>query len=133
MASVIDHIGITVKDYSKSKEFYDKVLKTIGVSATMFDDDEKYALYSPSSGTDKPVFPFIIQEGAEPTASAHICFLAGSRALVDEAYKSAIELGAKENGGPGIREMYGKGYYAAFVLDCDGSNIEFLYRDPEMK
>ncbi len=54
----------------------------------------------------------------------HVCFTASSRANVDAFYKAGLEVGFKDNGAPGIREMYSPTYYAAFLIDNDGNNIE---------
>lgn len=59
----------------------------------------------------------------------HICFSASSTAQVTAAYEAGLKAGGRDNGGPGYREHYSPGYYAAFVFDPDGNNIEFLYRD----
>ncbi len=61
----------------------------------------------------------------------HIAFAAESRAQVDEFYKAALEAGGKDNGAPGIREMYHPNYYGAFVFDPDGHNIEAVCHKPE--
>lgn len=58
--------------------------------------------------------------------TSHIAFNANNRSDVDSFYKKALEYGAKDNGKPGIRKQYGNNYYAAFVYDYDGNNIEIV-------
>ena len=67
----------------------------------------------------------------DPSQKIHIAFVADSRAQVDEFYKAALAAGGKDNGAPGIREIYHPDYYAAFVLDPDGHNIEAVCRKKE--
>jgi catechol 2,3-dioxygenase-like lactoylglutathione lyase family enzyme len=60
----------------------------------------------------------------------HICFSVSSRTHLDAAYAAGLEAGGRDNGGPGYREHLAPGYYAAFLFDPDGNNIEFHFRDP---
>ena len=116
---MIDHIGIGVKNYEKSKEFYIEVLKTLGYGLLMeFPNVGGFGL------SGKAEF-WISQENE--LAKNHIAFCADSREKVDAFYNKAIELGAKDNGKPGLREMYHPNYYGAFVIDLDGNNIEAVF------
>lgn len=67
---------------------------------------------------------FIIHEGGKQTPRCHIAFGAANRDLVDRFYDVALKAGGTDNGKPGIREKYHPNYYAAFILDLDGHNIE---------
>ena len=75
--------------------------------------------------------PFWFGPSSEPAMRVHIAFAAESRAQVDEFYKAAIAAGGKDNGPPGIREIYHPNYYGAFVMDPDGNNIEAVCHNPE--
>jgi catechol 2,3-dioxygenase-like lactoylglutathione lyase family enzyme len=115
---VIDHIGLNVADYARSKAFYSAALEPLGYRIAM--DFEPHGVgFGP---TDKPIF-WIVQR--EPLGgSSHVAFTAADRATVDAFYEAALAAGGTDNGPPGIREHYHPTYYGAFVLDPDGHNIE---------
>lgn len=119
MIKMIDHIGIAVKNYEQSKVFYTDVLKTLG-----FDLLYEFPNVGGFGANGKAEF-WISQENE--SGKSHIAFCAESREKVDAFYNKAIELGAKDNGKPGIREMYHPNYYGAFVIDSDGNNIEAVF------
>lgn len=129
---MLDHIGLSVADYTKAKAFYDSVMPTIGASCVM-------ALTAAETGGTyegagygvggKPLF--WIGTGGQTKGSLHIAFAAESRAAVDAFYAAAIAAGGTDNGPPGIRAHYHPNYYAAFVLDFDGHNIEAVCHAPE--
>ena len=114
---ILDHIGIAVADYRRSRELYDRCLAPLGIERIA--EDEDWCGY----GRDgKPEFWF--GPDASPQQPMHIAFSAGSRAEVDAFFAAAIAAGGRDNGAPGIREIYHPDYYGAFVLDPDGHNIE---------
>jgi len=121
---MIDHTGVTVSDFEKSKAFYIATLKSIGY--------ELLAEFPPSvtgsvdvAGFGEPPKPdFWIAHGNPNTPAVHVAFRVTSRATVDDFYKAALEAGGVDNGAPGIRPHYHAHYYGAFVLDPDGHNIE---------
>ena len=116
---IIDHIGLAVSDHAQSKDFYSKVLAPLGVGEVM-----EFEGWSGFGKDDKPEFWFGVGRGVQqPT---HIAFAADSRKEVDGFYEAAIAAGGKDNGAPGIRENYHPNYYAAFVFDPDGHNIEVV-------
>jgi catechol 2,3-dioxygenase-like lactoylglutathione lyase family enzyme len=128
---MIDHVGFPVSDYAKSKAFYEKALTPIGYSLIM----EVPAEGNPSGaeacgfGKDgKPDF-WIGAEGglAKPI---HVALAVESRSQVDAFYKAALAAGARDNGAPGIRAHYHQNYYAAFVFDLDGHNVEVVCHKP---
>ena len=119
MLKMIDHIGIGVKNYEQSKAFYIEVLKTLGYEFLM-----EYG-NAGGFGLDGKSEFWISQE--EQLGKNHIAFRSDSREKVDAFYNKAIELGAKDNGKPGLREMYHPNYYGAFVIDADGNNIEAVF------
>ncbi len=114
---ILDHIGLAVNDYEASKTFYSKALAPLGIGIIM-----EYDGWAGFGKSDKPEFWFGVQDIAQ--SPMHIAFVAKNRQQVDDFYSAAIEAGAKDNGEPGLREIYHPGYYGAFVIDPDGHNIE---------
>lgn len=119
---MIDHLHLRVRNYAESRRFYDAVLGTLGYR--MLVDLGKRGGY----GDQKPYF--WIDESADPNTRTHFAFEAESRAAVDAFHAKALELGAKSNGGPGIRPQYHPNYYGAFVFDPDGNNVEAVCHAP---
>lgn len=120
---MIEHVSIPVSDVKKAKEFYEKALGPLGYepkhdwgTAVGFMEGGHTSFII---GTEKKVVP------------THIAFRAGSREVVDAFHKAAVEAGGKDNGKPGYREDYSPGYYASFVHDADGNNIEAVWFDPK--
>jgi catechol 2,3-dioxygenase-like lactoylglutathione lyase family enzyme len=129
---MIDHTGINVSNLEKSKEFYSAALAPLHYKqlkelpfAFGF-GSELNQLISKDPGGD-----FWISSGLPQEPRTHIAFSAGSRKEVDEFYTQAILAGGKDHGAPGLRPKYHDHYYAAFVLDPDGYNIEAVYHLPE--
>jgi catechol 2,3-dioxygenase-like lactoylglutathione lyase family enzyme len=116
----IDHVSLSVSDYAKAKKFYVETLKPLGVKVISEFPTEKGN--AAGLGKMKPIL--WISGGGKMKPRAHIAFTAASRAEVDAFYKAALASGGSDNGPPGLRPHYHKTYYAAFVLDPDGNNIE---------
>ena len=114
---LIDHIGIAISDYERSKQFYSTVLATLDIVLVV--EVQGWAGFG---NNDKAEFWFGVDEVAQPPM--HIAFLADSREKVDNFYQAALVAGAKDNGKPGLREIYHANYYGAFIIDPDGHNIE---------
>jgi len=114
---IIDHIGIAISDYDKSKLFYQSVLATLGIELVI--EVQGWAGFGKKG---KAEFWFGPDEKTQEPM--HIAFAAKSRQQVDEFYKAAIAAGGLDNGKPGVREIYHPNYYGAFVIDPDGHNIE---------
>lgn len=114
---IIDHIGLCISDYEKSKAFYSAALAPLNIKLIMevkgwagFGLGEKPEFWmGPHDVVQKPM---------------HIAFLAETRDDVDQFYQAALAAGGKDNGKPGVREIYHPDYYGAFVFDPDGHNIE---------
>lgn len=127
---MIDHTGLVVSNYDKSKQFYLTALAPIGYRLLM----ELPASVTGSTdvaGFGEPPKPdFWISKGAANKPPLHIAFRVGNRALVDAFYKAAMEAGGVDNGKPGVRPHYHPNYYGAFVLDPDGHNIEAVCHEP---
>jgi catechol 2,3-dioxygenase-like lactoylglutathione lyase family enzyme len=121
---IIDHIGLLVSDYEKSRDFYSKCLAPLNIGLIM--EIEGWAGFGRKQ---KPEFWFGAQGAAQQPM--HIAFSADSRKQVDQFYHAALAAGAQDNGAPGIREIYHPNYYGAFVIDPDGHNIEAVCHLPE--
>ena len=116
---VVDHVDLHASDYETSVRFYGTVLAPLGVPNWPADEDGERAMcFSRVNVVDR----------LPPTSGLHLCFVAGSRQEVDEFHRAGVDAGFASNGAPGFRD-YAPGYYAAFLLDPDGNNVEALYRD----
>jgi catechol 2,3-dioxygenase-like lactoylglutathione lyase family enzyme len=121
---MIDHIGFTVSDYARSKDFYLRVLKPLGFGLVMEVTAEQSGAGN-HAGFGPPGKPsFWISDGEPIKGRLHIAFMADSPAEVDDFYFAAIGAGAIDKGEPGLRPHYHPHYYGAFVLDPDGHNVE---------
>ncbi|MDH4440119.1 MAG: VOC family protein [Rhizobium sp.] len=128
---MIDHIGLSVADYLMSKAFYDAVMPTLGAACAMVVTPEETGGTYEGAGYGVNGKPSLwIGTGGRTQGSVHVAFVADSRTAVDAFYAAAMAAGARDNGPPGIRTDYHPGYYAAFVLDPDGHNIEAVCQKP---
>src|SRR3979490_3446794 len=118
---MIAHTTLPVSNYSKSKAFYSDVLSTLGYRNNM--EYGKSAGFNDGKQTD---FWISEEKSVVPT---HLAFEASSRKKVEAFHKAALAAGAKDSGAPGYRD-YSPGYFAAFVIDPDGNNIEAVWYDP---
>ena len=128
---MIDHLGFPVSDYERAKAFYSQALAPLDYSIVMeVTQEQNDGAPAVGFGMDgKPDF-WIGGEGGL-NKPLHVAIAARSRAAVDAFYEAAIAAGARDNGPPGIRAQYHPSYYAAFVLDHDGHNIEAVCHAPE--
>lgn len=126
--SALDHVAISTADYPTSLAFYEKALAPLGIKTHMkFEGEEGNVA---GLGSDQP-FLWIGDGGKLTGGRVHLAFRADTRAAVDAFYAAAISAGGKDNGPPGIRAHYHANYYAAFVYDPDGHNIEAVCHAPE--
>ena len=109
---LIDHIGIYVSDLNRSKAFYFAVLQAIGKSDGFGSDDNCFYFDELYVGV-----------GKIPSTSLHLAFQAETIEHVHAFYQAGLDAGGKDNGKPGYRD-YHDSYYAAFLLDPDGNNVE---------
>ena len=125
---MLDHVGIPVSDYERSKAFYSAVLRPLGY-------DLVYEVSSKETGGhrqagfgagDRP--QFWIGSGKPIKGRVHFAFVAKSREAVRAFYDAAMKAGGSDNGAPGLRPHYHQNYFGAFVLDPDGQNIEAVCR-----
>jgi catechol 2,3-dioxygenase-like lactoylglutathione lyase family enzyme len=123
---MIDHTGIGVADVARSARFYDAALGALGMKRVMQMPKDEGIGY----GVDYPVF--WIDAFHPHGVRQHTAFAARSRAEVDAFHKAAIAGGGTDNGAPGLRDTgkgFPAGYYAAFVIDPEGNNMEAVYRE----
>ena len=119
--SGLDHIAISTADYAVSLAFYEAALAPLGIKTHMkFEGEEGNVA---GLGSEQP-FLWIGDGGKLTGGRVHIALSASTRAQVDAFYEAAMAAGGKDNGPPGLRPHYHATYYAAFVLDPDGHNIE---------
>lgn len=121
---MLHHVSLGTNDLKRAKEFYVPVLATLGMEL-FYEDANSINFGSGSLATltfsvEKPF------DGKQATAGngVHIAFLAEGRGAVEEFYRTALAHGGKDDGAPGIRNMYDPHYYAAFVFDPEGNKIE---------
>jgi catechol 2,3-dioxygenase-like lactoylglutathione lyase family enzyme len=117
---LIDHVHLRVRDIEVSKQFYRAALEALGLGLTREGDhafvaDELY-----------------VSDDGEPTSGLHFAFQAPDRETVERFYQAALAAGGRDNGGPGERG-YHPGYFAAYVLDPDGNNVEAVFHGPSTR
>jgi catechol 2,3-dioxygenase-like lactoylglutathione lyase family enzyme len=115
---LIDHVHLRAKDLEATKRFYRAVLQAIGVpfneDDTHLDADELWI------------------DAGEPATHIHLAFMAKDRETVERFHKAGLGAGGRDNGEPGERP-YHPGYYAAFLYDPDGNNIEAVFHGPSQR
>ncbi len=121
---MIDHLTLKVKDVARARAFFAAALAPLGY--------EVLAEFEGGlgMGADKKPDLWLVQDPAN-VHPMHLAFVAPSRQAVRDFHAAALKAGAKDNGAPGLREQYHPTYYAAFVLDDDGHNIEAVVHKPE--
>ncbi|MGE8319670.1 MAG: VOC family protein [Comamonas sp.] len=121
---MIDHTGIHVSDLACSRRFYTAALAPLGmVERSVRDDAVGYSAQQPGP-QDDPAGAFWIAAAPLMEPRVHLAFRAENRAQVDAFHRAALQAGGTDHGAPGLRPHYHARYYAAFVLDPDGYNIE---------
>jgi catechol 2,3-dioxygenase-like lactoylglutathione lyase family enzyme len=121
---MLDHVGMPVSDYARSKAFYLKVLSALGYDLVMEVSSEETGGQS-HAGFGAGGHPqFWIGTGKPIRGRVHFAFVAKDRAAVRAFHAAALQVGGRDNGVPGLRPHYHDNYYGAFVLDPDGHNIE---------
>lgn len=123
---MFDHVKFGVRDFARSKAFYLQALESIGVTVVTDWPPDGVELSQPQSTSSLCLY----QTGEKP-AHLHIAFEADSRDQVDEFHRAALGAGGRDNGPPGLRPEYSGKYYAAFVLDPDGHNIEVVCHETD--
>lgn len=123
---LIDHIQLVVRDLAASRRFYGAVFEVLGIpiggeAEGYFWADELFVSSADSEAAHGHL-----------TGRVHLAFQAKDRAMVDAFHKAGLAAGARDNGAPGLR-AYHPGYYAAFLIDPDGNNIEAVFHGEAMR
>ena len=120
---MIDHVGLQVADYARSKAFFLRALAPLGY--TLIREFGPVGGFGAGGKAD-----LWITQGT-PAAPLHLAFRSPDRATVDAFYRAALTAGGRDNGAPGLRPQYHAQYYGAFVYDPDGNNVEAVCHAPE--
>jgi catechol 2,3-dioxygenase-like lactoylglutathione lyase family enzyme len=117
LGRLIDHVHIRVADLEATKHFYRAVLEALGLDLS-WEGEGAFAIDE-----------FFVSDDGEPTTGLHIAFQAPDRETVHRFHEAGLTAGGRDNGAPGERK-YHPGYYAAYVLDPDGNNVEAVFHGP---
>jgi catechol 2,3-dioxygenase-like lactoylglutathione lyase family enzyme len=131
MQSILDHVGVNVSDYEKSKAFYAAALAPLGIKQLME--------FGKACGYGRGQKPELWLSGEKSTYQTdeqralitpiHVCVKAESKADVDAFHAAGLAAGGRDHGAPGLRPEYHPGYYGAFLIDPDGNNLEAVFHD----
>ena len=122
----IDHVKLPVSDLDASRAFYSAALAPFGY-VLVYDGESSLGFGRGDGGEDDE--PFAVERTAAPGVPTHVAFTSSSRDQVDAFHAAAVAAGGSDNGPPGERP-YGGYYYAAFVRDPDGHNVEAVFHGP---
>lgn len=123
---MFDHVKFGVSNYAASKAFYLEALAPLGVSIVAEGEPTYGVELSPKGKAS-----LCLYQTDEKPAHLHLAFTAENRQQVESFYRAALAVGGSDNGAPGLRPRYHANYYAAFVIDPDGHNIEVVCHVPE--
>ena len=121
---MLDHVGLPVSDYERSKAFYSKILKPLGFELVFEVSSEETGGHRHAGFGAGKRPQFWIGTGKPSKGGVHFAFSAKNRDSVRAFYDAAMKAGGSDNGAPGLRPHYHENYFGAFVLDPDGHNIE---------
>ena len=128
---MLDHVGFAVADAESSKRFYEQALAPLGLSLVMSVSPEQNRSGGTAHGFGTEDNPFFwIGDNERVGEGTHVAFKVDDRALVDAFHEAAVAAGGRDNGAPGLRPHYHPNYYAAFVFDPDGINVEAVCHRP---
>lgn len=129
--SLIDHIEFAVGDAEVSRFFYERALAPLGFELIITVGPERTRTGGSRHGLGTNGYPCLwLHDGELHGKGTHIAFAAEDRSLVDAFHEAALAAGGRDNGPPGIRQHYHPNYYAAYVLDPDGVNVEVVCQKP---
>jgi catechol 2,3-dioxygenase-like lactoylglutathione lyase family enzyme len=122
---VFDHVLLDVDDFDRSRAFYEAALAPLGLEAASEPAPQMVGL-----GPEGKPLLWLMARGRPTTRGVHIALTAASREAVDAFHAAGLAAGGTDNGAPGPRPIYHASYYAAFVIDPDGNNIEAVCHAP---
>jgi catechol 2,3-dioxygenase-like lactoylglutathione lyase family enzyme len=129
--AILDHIEFAVADAERSRHFYEAALRPFGLTVILRVGPERTRTGGTRYGLGRDGYPRIwFHDGEAPGSSIHLALATTDRRVVDAFHAAALAVGGRDNGAPGLRERYHPNYYAAFVLDPDGHNIEGVCQVP---
>lgn len=129
---MLDHVGFAVKDAARSRAFYERALAPLGITLLMTVTPEQTEAGGTAHGFGSGGKPYFwVGDNEKVGKGTHVAFAVGSRAEVRAFHEAALAAGGRDNGPPGLRPHYHSDYYAAFVFDPDGMNIEAVCHRPE--
>ena len=132
---MLDHVGIAVSDFDRSRAFYEHALGPLGLAVQLAVTEAQSGGRYKGLGfgnPGKPGFWVGWSPPGKPSGPVHVAFAAPDRATVNAFHAAALAAGGGDNGAPGLRPHYHANYYAAFVLDPDGNNIEAVSHAPSV-
>jgi catechol 2,3-dioxygenase-like lactoylglutathione lyase family enzyme len=130
--AILDHIEFAVADAERSRRFYEEALRPFGMTVILRVGPERTRTGGTRYGVGRDGYPRIwFHDGEAPGSPMHLALAATDRRVVDAFHAVALAAGGTDNGAPGVRERYHPDYYAAFVLDPDGNNIEGVCQVPD--
>lgn len=130
--AILDHIEVAVADAERSCRFYEAALRPFGMTVIIRVGPERTRTGGTRYGMGRDGYPRIwFHDGEALGRPVHIALATTDRRVVDAFHAAALAAGGMDNGAPGTRERYHPNYYAAFVLDPDGNNIEAVCQVPD--
>jgi catechol 2,3-dioxygenase-like lactoylglutathione lyase family enzyme len=124
---MFDHIVLIVSDPARSASFFKSALKPLGITHYITYEGQAGHADLTGLGDDREAY-LLLRKGKPTPTTVHFAFRAKSQKAVDAFYKAALAAGGRDNGAPGPRLHYFAGYYAAYVLDPDGYNVEAVHQ-----
>jgi catechol 2,3-dioxygenase-like lactoylglutathione lyase family enzyme len=125
--TILDHIEFAVRDAEISRQFYERALAPLDIVRIITVGPDRARAEGMRHGFGKDGYPRLwIHDNESPGVGTHIAFAAVERSAVDAFHEAALAAGGIDNGSPGVRPHYHADYYAAYVLDPDGVNVEVV-------